>query len=601
MKYNQLKSELEGSLSQLTPVITAIDSMKNNRSEISPVDAELIYKFKLTSSIEVVALMLESKARKRNSKIREGGYQYNPFILSSSFDWDLFIYEDSSSNESPSDIENFCKYLAGIPDEKPFHYDIIFRPEDFHSAALQIDSNGQHVRLTYIDSAKDLNKKAIIQLEKAVGADYKHNYLQGNIQNTGYGCSIFSIQNLNKMSRKYEQNNHSYLTENTSFNDLSPDFIKHIQSIKGAISYNEANQNKTLYIDKNSTKTFKEHIDDFTITLEVGSKTFIRNYSLLYKMHKYLNNALVLLNQIDENELEKILSNRKGQNILDGVYDEMGLNSEEKEAAQGLYNQYQIRLLLDYQIPKDKLNGSECFLSKQMSKQVFKYITQFDDNIRYDEKVRIAQERFELIKNFNIYQIAALHEYNQQADVIAGSPLWQGEELSKASYECIKKYADISDNHLNAAVSTLNIANNYFLSFIYEPSEVIERVSYNNNSALELCIEMQNNDLVKKWLELGAIKATDISLLEKALQTNNEEIITTIILAGVNITEEIKQAYSDNFTPDKINKYLSMAQKSRNRDKRKYCSDGDMVLKDTNSFSLVSQAVKRRYKKPIKI
>lgn len=594
MIYQEIKSEIEDSLLELNPVIRLIEKIRRTpfKKAYTKKDSEKIDELDIKHSPELVALMLEAKARNRNQKEESEDTLYNPLILSDTF-------EDSS------DIDNFYKYLAGMPDGKIFHYDIIFRPKDIHSTAVQIDSDGENTKILYVDSAKDTNKTERIELEKAIGADYKYNYLLGNIQKASYGCSIFSIQNLNKMSRKHERNDLGYLTsENTSLEALSPEFIKHIQTLKTAQKYLEANQYRDLYIDKEKVKTLKSHLDEFSITLNLDDEIVTRNFSLLYKMQKYLKNSLALLNEIDEDELTRILNKRTGKEILNSVYDEMGImDLNQREEAQGFYNQYQIRLLLDYQIPKEKLNMSPLFFSRKMSKEAFEYVTHFDNDLEHDEKIRIAQERFELVKNCtNSYQLAAFIDYGQEIDIRNDSIFWIDEETSKAAYECIKKYEQIDHAQVSIAIAILSTADNSPAKYWYYPMEIIEFINSGPSGALHISITMQNIKLIQDCLKSGAninevIK--DTSPLELALKTNNEHVITTVILAGANITQKLVENYSKHFQNDKINQYLNAARVAENHEVEEKIKNLFPAHKRKNPFDLdpneVIQNAENRY------
>lgn len=558
MIYQYVKKEIEDSLSLLEPVIKIIDDVRARPNKIATEEeSEKIRQFRLSQNITTLALILESKSRKRNAK----NNKYEPFIL-----W------------KEKDINNFCKYLAGIPKGKKFHYDIILRPDDLHSSAMQIDSDGTLIRTFYIDSYEPLlNNKQKLQIEDALGDCYQHNHSDIRTQNSNFGCSIFAIQNLNKMSREYENgyNDNFHGEKNPS---LAPYFVKHVQSRKTANKYYEANQSQPFYIDKKNSKELKDHIEDCSINVLYNRNNenivAAQNYSMLYKMQKYLEESLVLLDQIyfhedGDRSLIKILSKRQGHDLLNSVYAQMNLSEAEKAKAEDLYNQDQIKLLLYYGLDKDKLSDAPCFLSKKTSEAIFDHIQSTVELSPDDEKFSIAQKEFDSFnKCNNVYQFYAMNRLEQKIDT--DSIFWKDKEISKASHECIEHYyRELGEDGVNAIFNTFTIIENYLSKEfnIEESSEWVKQFvnAFKNgpDSPLITCIDLQNIDLIIKWLRLGAKVdglRDDHYPLERALETNNKNIITTIIMAGATITDDLKQKYSDYFSKDKVEEYLTLAE-----------------------------------------
>lgn len=86
--YEEIKAELEKDLAEITPVIKALDDLREEKRAASPEESRIINELEIRSTPKVIALMLESKAQKRNHKLSEQGVtrEYNPFILADDTD-----------------------------------------------------------------------------------------------------------------------------------------------------------------------------------------------------------------------------------------------------------------------------------------------------------------------------------------------------------------------------------------------------------------------------------------------------------------------------------------------------------------------------------
>ena len=359
--YDFIKRELVDDIVKVSSGIDIVDELRINKKSASKEQYNTLKRLKIRHSPDVVALMLESKAQKRNAKLAthetSSSRQYNPILL---------------CNED--DVNNFTKYLAGLPERMPYHYDIIFRPGDNHSGALQIHSDGSKVHMFFIENAHDHNEEERLQLIKALGKERViiHNYTDGSLLEENYGCSIFAIQHLNSMNRLFNEVDHNfYLRQGYShIENLDPIFLKHIQPIALAKRYEAAKKEQDLFIDKKKIKSFMEYVDNYTITNNKPNGEVIkRNYSILYKTKKYLEEALITLERIHshpdgDKQLDEVILNRTGRNILNNIYQRMQLTSEQKSKVQGLYNHEQINLALLYDIPVEDLKSAKCFLTR---------------------------------------------------------------------------------------------------------------------------------------------------------------------------------------------------------------------------------------------
>lgn len=549
-KYNKIRLELMRSLEEINPIIEMLDQLRQTNTAATIEQTTLINSLSLTHSPDVIALMLESKSRKRNKKLEEKGNikeRYEPFLLCE--------YQD---------INNFRKYLAGLPKGHICNYDIILRPEDSHSSALQIHTNELGARVFFVEVAADINKDERNLLAEATGANL-HIYKQGKIQNSDYGCTIFSLQNLNVMNRLIKEG--TYLKEgDNNLSELDPAFLKHIQSLNHAQSYQESNLSKELFVDKHKNKTLKKHIDDFTITVQAADyqgnlQPKKRNFSALYKTKKYLESALNILDSLpkenQEQELENIISVRNGRNIINSVYQNMGLTTEQISQVKGLYNQDQIKLALKYQIPANELNKSKLFFTKEMST----YILDLIETTANGDK-ELAHNIFQRVQNLsNPFQTYLVLSSALDHLEVAKSKALNNPKLAPDISIFIQKW------HNKSGIAGARAAFSVIQSFEKNKNEISHQTiiglnQSDENFLLNFSISTQNRESVKLWLKAGAdINSNNqkTSTLKLALNSNNADIITDIILAGAKLTEEIAKEHPTHFTPEKLKEYFKLA------------------------------------------
>lgn len=527
-----------------------LDQLRQTNAAATIEQTTIINSLLLTHSPDVIALMLESKSRKRNKKLEEKGNikeRYEPFLLCE--------YQD---------INNFRKYLAGLPKGHICNYDIILRPNDAHSSALQIHTNELGTRVFFVEVAADINKDERNLLAEATGANL-HIYKQGKIQNSDYGCTIFSIQNLNIMNRLIKEG--TYLKEGDStLSELDPSFLKHIQSLNHAQSYQESNSSKELFVDKHKNKTLEKHIDDFTITVQASDsqgnlQPKRRNFSTLYKTKKYLESALNVLESLpqinQEQELENIMSVRNGRNIINSVYQDMGLTTEQITQVRGLYNQEQIKLALKYQIPANELNKSKLFFTKEMSK----YISNLVEFTAHEDK-ELAHNIFQRVQNLsNPFQIHLVLSCGIDHLEIAKSKVLNNPKLAPDISMFIQKWYDkAGSDGANAAFSLIK----YFEKNKNEINHktIIGLNQSDENFLLNFSISTQNIESVKLWLKAGVDVNSNnqkTNTLKVALKTNNSDIITEIILSGAKLTPDIVKDNPTHFSPEKLKEYFKLA------------------------------------------
>lgn len=554
-KYERIKSELVEGLEQIALVIEILDNLRRTGRPASIEESDRISYLLPFHSPEVIALMLESKALKRNAKLLAvDNREYDPILL-----------------VNTQEIQDFKKYLSGLPEGQEFHYDIILRPQDIHSSALQIHSDGSTARSFFIDSLYNTNKEQKRDLEEAIGAD-AYSYTSGKIQSTCYGCSIFAIQHLNTMNRFLnETHQRPYLERGSNrLEDLDPTFIKHIQSMTRADQYEAYHAGEDLFVDKRHSKTFRKHLGDFTASVAVVDKEQNvelkeRNFSLLYKTEKYLREALRTIEEIHAQEhgdqkLEEVLSHRSGKHILNSVYQQMNLTPEQTHKVQGLYNQDQINLALHYNIPREDLEMAKCFSSKEMSKTAFKYINESGLN---------HQEAFNMVKDFsNPYQLYSSIQFGLDSNDLKKSQFLSSKTLASGTFGYLQEWYEKSgEKGVAAAFETIKMFESY------KPKEDIALGAINDlhnkdvNHFLSFCIGGQSPGLIKLWLEAGADinKASNrITPFMQAIGTGNPEIIDQIVMAGARIPKLMDRDHRVYFTTEKLTAYLKESIDSEN-------------------------------------
>lgn len=243
----------------------------------------------------IIALVLESKTRKRIKK----GIIYQPFLL---------INDDTFAvRQFLSLLET---YLRG---STPFHFDIIVK-SGAHCTAVQLDFNSKDFRVFYIDASRiKLNESFLDQLYflDPLGT---FNVANLAMQHDEKNCAIFSMQHLNNLSYHSSGIGHSeqLSRDGTFFGNLPAVFFKHSQK---ALSLND-DLHKEQCIHKRSTHTLQDHLNQYSIMVEAAGVSDgvrvkkSRNYSILFKRHKYLQVAIDELNLLETNLNSSEIENR---------------------------------------------------------------------------------------------------------------------------------------------------------------------------------------------------------------------------------------------------------------------------------------------------
>lgn len=537
----KLEREIIESLVALENAIGIIEQAKNTGLAISATESEFIDNLSLIQTKELISLMLENKTRKRNAKLATAGTsdaRYQPFLIS-----------------DEKTLDKFVSYLAGLPAGQAYYFDFILRPKDSHSSAMQIYSDGVKPRSFYFESTADINKKFRIAINKAINAE-EHNYVAGGILNADYGCTIFSIQNLNAMRRLIQERN--YLNQDSQLKDLDPVFLKNTQSLVKLQEYTKNNSEKPLYVNKRKTRTLAEHIENFAVSTEIISGNDIiikkRNYASLYKTRKYLASAFELLISLnnDEEKLNEILYNRSPEPILNSVYDQMGLNEDERNYVQGLFNQEQIKLSLKYQIPPEAFKDSICFQNHDNSKFIYNYIENYEDK----DSNKAKDILFAVKKCSNIVQLKLILEENINPQKIHSIGSFENAEIAPILYDFITNSKVLyGKDGVNAALATLEP-----MTYNMNINTVTSLKFLTINQLLSFAIISQNALAIRAWIKAGCdINKITPNPIDSAISTKNIDIIGEVTLAGAKINESQIAILKENYPTTTLLRHFKKA------------------------------------------
>lgn len=271
-----------------------------------------------TPSSDVMALILEAKSTNRMAKTN-GREKYQPLLL-----------------ESLADKQHFGMLsFRLIAQKKQFHFDCVLKQPDNHHVAFRMDYDGKKVNMFYFDAINftqttDENSLAFFEdfkrfLESKAGShQYEvkaYKYDVGYIQKNDYDCAIFSLQELNIMSKL--SNLQEYIPvsdisandklrkgitvkeimdkESSDFSSLHPKFVKHIQGSVELESYIGDDSNKMETAVKGEM-TLKEHVKHSTVINLHKNTLKTQNRSIDSKTSKYLRLAFDVFNKFLEKD-----------------------------------------------------------------------------------------------------------------------------------------------------------------------------------------------------------------------------------------------------------------------------------------------------------
>lgn len=423
------------------------------------------------ATTEMIALMLEAKAEKRRQKHS----RYEPFLIN----------DDDILGKWALEI-NIAKLVS---EKQPFRYDFILKT-DVHCSPMQIYFDGKRLRLFYIDAIGDPKNHAYASSFQQTnpGAE-AYMFTGGGIQFDHSSCAIFSLQHLNNLSNRSLEERATLATTPGKLKEpfaLAPVFLKNIQTTSKLDKYYKRHANAT--IDKQGTKSIKEHIDDYSITVDIstageGSITKTQNHALAYKNHKYLHAALTKLDQLSIIETENIINARCDVSGKNAVASHMGYYG--------------------------KAN-------------VIQAIVDMNDQVRIKELIKHAIEKnkpellLELIK-LNVRLNAAVGPVSMHGRYINITPIaWA---IATGNIEITRKLLDLTSDKTQDCLGVpylQNTVSNYYITpnalemttFLVNHGAKIKHANASGNTIVDTCIASRSDDslnILHTLIQLGAV------------------------------------------------------------------------------------------------
>ena len=306
--YEQIKLKLEEQLLLSQKKIALLDGLKAEERAADLAESTILFKKQITST-GIIALMMGAKINSR----REKGFEYDPFLL-----------------ENKEDRAKFLNVLRRIDKNQCFDFNFVIGGRGTHATPVRIVSHNGDVIICSLDAGKMFpdNIPYIEEMGKALGV--KPYIFIGGLQNSGYGCTMFSMHHLATMSNMrfdeikemFESATHE---DKSNFVELKAKFVANIQSMSGINRYIESNPGAMIskkksfveHIAKHTRNTIELRIDKLRPDeLEAGIIKS-QNYALIYKAHKYLAAAYELFLGLNEEEVLDIVKRRTTAKIYE--------------------------------------------------------------------------------------------------------------------------------------------------------------------------------------------------------------------------------------------------------------------------------------------
>lgn len=422
LNVNDLINSLRKKLDILNKQVALLDEIQTRKNKTATQKESAILEQTLNfSSNEEMAIILHNKAKNRQRKQNNIGNQsiYDPFLL------------------TRMEQSNFIRYLAGIDINEAQQIDFIAKLGGWegisnHCTPVHIDVNSDSKNMFFVDASLDTSNDSIqANITNCLNTSAHMSHI--GTQQNNFSCFIFSLQDLNSMSKlTLQELNNSFPQGDTRVNsdsftslkEINPRFIKNTQSL--ALLKTIPENKKNQIVSKN--KNIEEYIEDFSITVSIANNTYYptykkRNFSILRKTQKYVKEALDtvqdLHNDNKDEEIQQIIQHRMGQKLLNSVY--KGLTNEEYDKVKGLYNKKQISLILDHSIPREMLKNHQCFQNNKLTHAVYDYIVAGSSQkeklkrAQYTQKFRTFEEMEAKLKyklEIDSYPISCLVQEN---------------------------------------------------------------------------------------------------------------------------------------------------------------------------------------------
>lgn len=295
--YNVITESLNKKVKILENKVKILDRLRTSNEVATKEDMQIL-SISTPLEKEEIALILEYKAKSREKKEQH----YQTTLIATLDDRNRLIE----------------KIKENVTDGKPFEYDIIMNTEGYHCAPVHLTFDKDKLKIFTIDAADASSityMQFLFQLEDIKDIEKEINAHSGSIQKDNFSCAIFSIQDLNTMS-KLGSTLGEYLPQIMQLDiaKLHPRFVKNAQSIQTISNNLAAPRNSALKVSKN--EDLKEYTNKYSINIGEQKK---RNYAITYKTLKYLNAAQKELNDAFKsggNELVKNIIRKRTGGII---------------------------------------------------------------------------------------------------------------------------------------------------------------------------------------------------------------------------------------------------------------------------------------------
>ena len=485
-------------------VLNSISTSGENELPLSKTSVDLKNDNNGVTSNEIMALILESKSRTRKAPKTFYTAKYEPML----------IHQDNSLA--------FIKMLKDLPKDKVFHYDLILRGNNVHCSALQIHCSGDgQVNLYYADAAGAYSNTNLLEkMVKAVDGTLFANYQVGT-QKSSRGCTIFSIQDLNTLSKLNEIDLELFKETN-----LNPVMLKNSQSFTLINDYIKANE-PTSPISKG--KQLQEVANEFsTMVFDFERKEKKKkNFRIIVKELKYLKSALKILEQTylekGDEGIQEIIEKRWAKSELNKIYNQMRLTTEQIKKVDGVYSEQKIDLVLNHGLHKENLKNSPCFINEDTANTAYAYILAANPNTTENKNNRLQEiknlrtsEMIDLVNKFGLKQEELLDSvYFERMQVDSNLKPLVRELLNET-------YNNTAGDDLSKKESTRSLFSSIHL--LDDSNQVQAVVDYHLNYDLvetAYCFKHANGNEALKWIKKAYTNPDLISITQKKEAAKN--------------------------------------------------------------------------------
>lgn len=287
---------IERELDLSSQKIEILDSLQRQIRSLSVEENKTLSKIQRTNT-GILALLLEHKASQY--KVKNSSSTYDPFII-----------------DTDEDKIEFLQFIENFSEGVPYRFDFIIGGSGKHATPVtMIRDERSKTSIFSLDAAVFYDNFSYLNLlEDASKATKVYNYEDGGIQNSAYGCTIYSIQHLSAMSRMSERELSDMFREafdkqpSQQYKGMSPKIVRNIQSIS---SYKEYIRERPGDSIVSKGRNFVEYVSDNIRGFYNEDSILIeRNSAHAYITHKYLLRARDKIATLTQDKFDEIVFNR---------------------------------------------------------------------------------------------------------------------------------------------------------------------------------------------------------------------------------------------------------------------------------------------------